>query len=646
MAWFSIPSYLFWVCFVLFQSLIFVHGEGLSQSQSQSFCPKQFNCGNLINVTFPFTNKSQPNCGLHSLDCAARPFPRVKFGEQQYDIRNIRGEIMWLINPLPQSYFLEQNCNTFYKNFSFPSSALISFMPRLHKFYRCERKSNVSLQKIGHYFNGFASYNNCKNFVLYYREDRNDTAPGGNLPAECSVIQLPFNSRASGLFQKLNSSISVQWVVSETCEDCHYKGGSCLIDHNNKTICSGVAGKSIKSKVILATVFGGVILILATSLVVMYFRNHKKGCFGSSSSSKRDLEGGSKYFGVAVFSYSELERATNNFNSSKELGNGGFGAVYHGKLRDGREVAVKRLYEHNSKRMEHFINEIKILTNLRHQNLVTLYGCTSRRSRELLLVYEYIPNGTVFDHLHGERANGVPLAWPIRMNIAVETAIALAYLHASDIIHRDVKTTNILLDNNFRVKVADFGLSRLLPYDATHVSTAPQGTPGYVDPEYHECYQLTDKSDVYSFGVVLVELISSMPAVDISRHRDEINLANLAVNKIQRRAFNELIDPSLGFETNTEITRMITSVAELAFQCLQGKKDLRPTMDDVVETLKGIQGGYEFKEDAINDETNKNNTTLESEDVVLLKRISRFPTSPTSVTDKWTSCSTATSNSR
>ncbi|XP_031113605.1 LEAF RUST 10 DISEASE-RESISTANCE LOCUS RECEPTOR-LIKE PROTEIN KINASE-like 1.1 [Ipomoea triloba] len=600
---------------------------------------------------------SQPNCGLHTLDCGARPFPRVKFGEQQYDIKNIRGESMRLFNPLPQSYFLERNCNIFYRKFSsFPTSALISFVPRMHNFYRCDRKSNVSLQKIGRYFNGFASYNKCKNFVVYYREGRNDTAPGGSLPAECSIIQLPFrkNSRASDLFRKLNSPISVEWEVSETCEDCHYKGGRCLIDHNNTTLCSGVAGKSIKSKVILVTVFGGVILILATSLVVMYFRNRKKGCFGSSSSSKRDLEGGSKYFGVAVFSYSELERATNKFDSSKELGDGGFGAVYHGKLRDGREVAVKRLYEHNSKRMEHFINEIKILTHLRHQNLVTLYGCTSRRSRELLLVYEYIPNGTVSDHLHGERANRVTLAWPIRMNIAVETAIALAYLHASDIIHRDVKTANILLDNNFCVKVADFGLSRLLPYNVTHVSTAPQGTPGYVDPEYHQCYQLTDKSDVYSFGVVLVELISSMPAVDISRHRDEINLANLAINKIQRRAFNELIDPSLGFETNTEITRMITSVAELAFQCLQAKKEMRPTMDDVVETLKGIQGCDEFREDAIEDQTNKNTNvsssvkvqpTLESEDIVLLKKINRFPTSPTSVTDRWTSCSTATSNS-
>ncbi|KAF3617592.1 Calmodulin-binding receptor-like cytoplasmic kinase 2 [Capsicum annuum] len=120
-------------------------------------------------------------------------------------------------------------------------------------------------------------------------------------------------------------------------------------------------------------------------------------------------------------------------------------------------------------------------------------------------IYEYIPNGTVVDHLTGDRAKDRFLSWPIRMNIVVETASALAYLHAYDIIHRDVKTSKILLNNNCRVKFADFGLSRLSSNDATHVSTAPQGTAGYVDPEYHECYQLTEKTDFYSFGVILIE---------------------------------------------------------------------------------------------------------------------------------------------
>ncbi|KAK2633105.1 hypothetical protein EUGRSUZ_L00566 [Eucalyptus grandis] len=295
------------------------------------------------------------------------------------------------------------------------------------------------------------------------------------------------------------------------------------------------------------------------------------------------------YFEVPIFNSTELEEATSNFAASNELGDGGFGTVYYGKIRDGREVAVKRLCERNYRRVKQFMNEVEILTRLQHKNLVSLYGCTSRHSRELLLVYEYISNGTVADHIHGQRANSsTTLPWQIRMGIAVETATALAYLHASDIVHRDVKTNNILLDKNFGVKVADFGLSRLFPNDVSHISTAPQGTPGYVDPEYHRCYQLTEKSDVYSFGVVLIELVSSKPAVDISRERDEINLADFAINKIKKCAFGELLDPDLGFESDSEINRMMTSVAELAFLCLQQDKEMRPPMDEVLEELKAI----------------------------------------------------------
>lgn len=155
-----------------------------------------------------------------------------------------------------------------------------------------------------------------------------------------------------------------------------------------------------------------------------------------------------------------------------------------GKLEDGREVAVKKLYDHNYRRVEQFMNEIDILTRLRHQNLVSLYGCTSRHSRELLLVYEYIPNGTVSCHLHGHHASSAPpLPWHVRLKIAIETASALAYLHASDTIHRDVKTNNILLDSNFTVKVADFGFSRLyisISFIAQNLILVPE--------LYHEFY--------------------------------------------------------------------------------------------------------------------------------------------------------------
>lgn len=332
-----------------------------------------------------------------------------------------------------------------------------------------------------------------------------------------------------------------------------------------------------------------------------YAKSYVQSHSFSSDPSSRDIErgsqhfGGSQNFGVQPFTYTELQEATNNFDPSKELGEGGFGTVYYGKLHDGRSVAVKRLYENNYRRVEQFMNEVRILARLVHPNLVSLYGCTSRHSRELLLVYEYVSNGTVADHLHGKKAKHGKLSWHVRMNIAVETASALKYLHVSDIIHRDIKTNNILLDAHFRVKVADFGLSRLFPNDQTHVSTAPQGTPGYVDPEYHECYQLTDRSDVYSFGVVMIELISSLPAVDITRHRHEINLSNMAINRIQNRTLHEIVDPTLGYESDPKVKKMIHAMAELAFQCLQSSKDMRPSMDEVLETLKDIQSDGKHK---------------------------------------------------
>ncbi|CAA0320200.1 unnamed protein product [Arabidopsis thaliana] len=347
-----------------------------------------------------------------------------------------------------------------------------------------------------------------------------------------------------------------------------------------------------------------------------------------------NLANGSDYCGVQVFSYEELEEATENF--SRELGDGGFGTVYYGVLKDGRAVAVKRLYERSLKRVEQFKNEIEILKSLKHPNLVILYGCTSRHSRELLLVYEYISNGTLAEHLHGNRAEARPLCWSTRLNIAIETASALSFLHIKGIIHRDIKTTNILLDDNYQVKVADFGLSRLFPMDQTHISTAPQGTPGYVDPEYYQCYQLNEKSDVYSFGVVLTELISSKEAVDITRHRHDINLANMAVSKIQNNALHELVDSSLGFDNDPEVRRKMMAVSELAFRCLQQERDVRPAMDEIVEILRGIKDD-EKKRVLVKSPDVVDIECGGGDDVGLLRNSVPPPISPE--TDKWTSSS-------
>ncbi|XP_057765834.1 LEAF RUST 10 DISEASE-RESISTANCE LOCUS RECEPTOR-LIKE PROTEIN KINASE-like 1.1 [Salvia miltiorrhiza] len=550
-----------------------------------SKCPQSYPCRNLT-LKFPFTDIRNPECGLFMVDgCnSTHGLPRIQLEAQglRYDLLQLSENNMSVRYSQLQKLFKE---GTYFllRLPKYPFSSLTIASPHIN-LLSCNNP----------HFGGNPC--NCSQIPLNLF-CVNLTAPKETRDSsECSMIQVPINTEPNQCskihLNQLNPEFTLEFNVSHDCYQCHRRGGQCFRNWINDFYCKEGSSRLV---LILAISGGGLLFILCLLISYMIWLLKKRvgtGYIRSSNisfdTSKSDINGGSSFFGIPIFPYTELEAATNNFDPSRELGDGGFGTVYYGKLLDGREVAIKRLYEQNCRRVEQFMNEIEILTGLRHPNLVCLYGCTSRRSRELLLVYEYVSNGTVADHLHGERAEAAPLTWPIRMRIAIETATALAYLHKSDIIHRDVKTDNILLDENFHVKVADFGLSRLFPYDASHISTVPGGTPGYIDPEYHMCYQVTDKSDVYSFGVVLVELISSMPAVDVSRQIHEINLANFALTRIQRGAFDELVDPSLGYNLDAQVTGVTTSVAEIAFRCLQLEKEMRPSMAEVLAFLKDI----------------------------------------------------------
>lgn len=289
-----------------------------------------------------------------------------------------------------------------------------------------------------------------------------------------------------------------------------------------------------------------------------------------------------------MFQLKELKKATNCFSQDRILGSGGFGEVYKGELQDGTLVAVKRARVGNLKSTQQVLNEVAILSQVNHKNLVRLFGCCVE-SEQPLMIYEYISNGTLYDHLHGRYSNF--LEWKTRLKIAFQTAEALAYLHSAahtPIYHRDVKSTNILLDDEFNAKVSDFGLSRLANPGLSHVSTCAQGTLGYLDPEYYRNYQLTDKSDVYSYGVVLLELLTSQKAIDFSRDQDGVNLAIHVSQYASNGAIMEVVDERIRPVEPSSDNKVITSIKlfwELACDCLREKKGERPCMRDIVERL-------------------------------------------------------------
>ncbi|KAH0979830.1 hypothetical protein GBA52_007007 [Prunus armeniaca] len=228
---------------------------------------------------------------------------------------------------------------------------------------------------------------------------------------------------------------------------------------------------------------------------------------------------------LRLFTEKELKKATQNYNASARIGEGGYGIVYKGILPDKTVVAIKKSKMHAPAMSVNSVNEAFILSQINHRNIVQLLGCCLEAKMNLM-VYEFIDNGTLYEHIHNE-GKGEKLSFELRLKIAAEIAAALSYVHSMSIIHRDVKTANILLNRNYTAKVSDFGGSKLLHEDQDSVSTLVQGTVGYLDPEYLMSTTLTEKSDVYSFGVVLLELLTSRRAVSFERPEEERNLARL-----------------------------------------------------------------------------------------------------------------------
>ncbi|KAK7844419.1 leaf rust 10 disease-resistance locus receptor-like protein kinase-like 1.2 [Quercus suber] len=472
-------------------------------------------CGDGPNISYPFwvLHEQEPLCGNPNFQSSAKT--KTQFLQLPMMIISLR------ISFTHTMY--EDTCPAPLHNVSLDQTPFnFSLHPiDLSIFYNCTSMPNYCVYKVD-----CASNSTYHSFAVFHKE----ALELYNYSSEwCqSIVDVPVNVHNGFNFtslllmnytEVLKMGFSLNW--SDDCSSCERSSGRCGFvndefvcfchDQPHLKTCDDGAGSCL------------ILVLLIPGVVFFIHRRRMKKKYDPSillsrsvsydPSGTTDQERGSSYFGIHLFTYNELEQATNNFDSAKELGDGGFGTV-----------AVKRLYEHNCKRVEQFMNEVEILTRLRHPNLVSLYGCTSRTSRELLLVYEYIPNGTVADHLHGDLAKPGALPFPTRMKIA-----------------------------------------------------------------------------------------------------------------IQNHTLHELVDPSLGFESDCTVKNMITDVAELAFQCLQYVKEMRPSMVQVLEALKDIQ-----HRDYVKD---KGEINISADDVVLLKNDS-VPLSPDSALNWNISTSTTSNGSR
>ncbi|TVU19944.1 hypothetical protein EJB05_36127 [Eragrostis curvula] len=354
----------------------------------------------------------------------------------------------------------------------------------------------------------------------------------------------------------------------------------------------GVKKSQISTGAIAGIAVAGGLLVLALIGMVLFALRQKQRAkeitertdpFASWGVSQKDSGGAPQLKGARFFTIEELKNSTNNF--SDEIGSGGYGKVYKGTLGDGTRVAIKRAEPGSMQGVVEFKNEIELLSRVHHRNLVSLIGFCYQQG-EQMLVYEYISNGTLRENLI---VRGTYLDWKKRLRIALGSARGLAYLHEladPPIIHRDIKSTNILLDDSLKAKVADFGLSKLVAdTQKGHVSTQVKGTLGYLDPEYYMTQQLSEKSDVYSFGVVMLELVSGRQPIEAGKYIvREVKLA-IDPNDRDHYGLRSLLDPAIRDAARTAGFRRFV---QLAMRCVDESAAVRPSMGEVVKEIEAM----------------------------------------------------------
>ncbi|KAG0478333.1 hypothetical protein HPP92_013052 [Vanilla planifolia] len=397
------------------------------------------------------------------------------------------------------------------------------------------------------------------------------------------------SSGCKGCLEKGRQSI-VDQCLSAAADDGKSMNAGCFLRYSNEPFYllargdDGGGGSSARRTAIITvtTVLGAVLLVGMGFLIWRSRRSdyrHGNGDLGENHEIIRSITKSH-----LSFKYEDLSKATDNFSQSNKLGQGGYGAVYKGILPDGQEIAVKRLFFNTRNWVDQFFNEVTLISQVQHKNLVKLLGC-SVEGPESLLVYEFLSN-TSLDHYLFDSFKKAALNWEIRLEIIVGTAEGLAYLHNSSvvrIIHRDIKASNILLDEKFRAKISDFGLARYFAEDQSHLSTGLAGTFGYMAPEYIVHGQLTEKADIYSYGVLVLEILTGRKNQNsISNSAEGHSLMQQIWQHYNSEELLRLLDPDLVESCSEEDALKVFKVGLL---CVQASPTLRPPMWKVVEML-------------------------------------------------------------
>ncbi|KAI5333981.1 PREDICTED: probable leucine-rich repeat [Prunus dulcis] len=447
----------------------------------------------------------------------------------------------------------------------------------------------------------FVSFSNLGNFSYYttLQDSLVRTFRSYNLPVESVALGYPTFGSSYHLelfiqvfpsgqdrFNQTGASAIASVISNQTLSRPGFFGPySAVFPYGN----SGGGGS--KKGLIIGAAVGGSVLLLLLALVGVYALQQKRtadeqwsrsiplsGISNSSASAPR-------LKGAISFSFEELQKYTNGFSEANDVGAGGYGKVYRGILPTGQMVAIKRAKRDSMQGGPEFTAEVELLSRVHHKNLVSLLGFCLEQG-EQILVYEYVPNGDLLDSLSGK--SGIRLDWLRRLKIILGAARGLAYLHEHanpPIIHRDIKSNNILLDKDLTAKVADFGLSKSMADSGTdHVTTQVKGTMGYLDPEYYMTQQLTEKSDVYSFGVVMLELITARRPIEQGKYI--VRVVQMAMDKT-KYLYNllEVLDPHIGLGTELKGLEIFV---DLAMSCVEESQDKRPRMGEVVKVIENI----------------------------------------------------------